>query len=112
MNRRVHDRPERVDRPGRARPCVRYGGAAVSGLYATVNGAVTGQDTATVAVIDNTSRATLISCTINSTSSKNCSNTSGSGAAAPGDYIEVKLTTTGSSCANKRLRVIYEIPIE
>ena len=82
-------------------------GATVSSLYATVNGAVTGKDTATVAVIDNTSGATLLSCTVNSASKDNCSNTGGSGVVAPGDYIEAKVMTTGSSCANRQWRVMF-----
>jgi hypothetical protein len=61
-------------------------------------------------VIDNTSGATLLSCTVNSTSPgrDSCSSSPGaSAAAAPGDYIEVKVMTTGSSCANKQWRVMF-----
>jgi hypothetical protein len=50
-------------------------------------------DTVTVAVIDNTTGATLLSCTVNSTNKNSCSNTSGSCSAAPGDNIEVRPDT-------------------
>jgi hypothetical protein len=83
-------------------------GATASSLYATVNGKVTGTDTASVAVIDNTSGATLLSCTVTSTNKNSCFSKAGeSGAAAPGDYIEVKVMTAGSSCANKQWRVMF-----
>jgi hypothetical protein len=40
------------------------GGATVSDLYADSNASVTGADKTLVAVIDNTSGATLLSCTV------------------------------------------------
>jgi hypothetical protein len=83
-------------------------GAIVSGLYATINGTVTGADTATVTVIDNTTSATLLSCTVNATSKNHCSN---AGPSSPtvngGDYIEVKVTTSGPSCASKQWRISF-----
>jgi hypothetical protein len=82
-------------------------GATVADLYADTNATVTGKDTVLVAVIDNTTGATLLSCTVNSTTRSSCSNTTGSGAAAAGDNIEVKITTTGSSCNSKQWRVRY-----
>jgi hypothetical protein len=62
-------------------------------------------DTVTVAVIDNTTGATLLSCTVNSTNKNSCSNSSGSGSAAAGDNIEVKLTASGPSGNNMLWRV-------
>ena len=82
-------------------------GATVSNLYADTNATVTGSDAVTVAVIDNTTGATLLSCTVNSSTRNNCSNTSGSGSAAPGDNIEVRVTGAGSSCNNKEWRVRF-----
>ena len=83
-------------------------GATVSSLYATVNGTVNAKDTAAVTVIDNTSGTTLLSCTVTSANKNNCSSKAGESAAAlPGDYIEVKVMTTGSSCANKQWRVTF-----
>jgi hypothetical protein len=82
-------------------------GANVSGLYATMDGTVSGKDSATVTVMDNTSGAELLSCEVTSMNKKHCSNTSGSGAAAAGDYIEVKITTSGPSAAGRRGRVMF-----
>ena len=53
-----------------------------------------GTDTVLVAVIDNTTEKTLLSCTVNSTNKSHCSNSSESGSVAAGDNIEVKLTAT------------------
>ena len=66
-----------------------------------------GSDTATVAVIDNTTGAPLISCTVNSTTVSHCASASGSGSAAAGDNIEVKVTATGPSGNNKSWRVRF-----
>jgi len=83
-------------------------GAIVSGLDATINGTVTGADTATVAVIDNTTSTTLLSCTVNATSKNSCWNAGPTSSAVNGgDYIEVKVTTSGSSCANKQWRISF-----
>jgi hypothetical protein len=82
-------------------------GATVTNLYAETNATVTGANTAVVAVIDNTTGGTLLSCMINSTNRNSCSNTSGSGSAAAGDNVEVRLTATGSSGNNKRWRVRF-----
>jgi hypothetical protein len=65
----------------------------VTDLYAESSGTVTANETVLVAVIDNTTGATLLSCTVN-TNMNHCSNTSGSGSAAAGDNIEVKPTAT------------------
>jgi hypothetical protein len=83
------------------------GGATVTNLYADTNAAVTGKDTALVAVVDNTTGATLLSCMINSTNKHSCSNSSESGSAASGDNIEVKVTGPGGSCDNKQWRVRF-----
>jgi hypothetical protein len=64
-------------------------------------------DTALVAVIDNTTGATLLSCTLTSGSPKGCSNTGGTGAAAAGDNIEVKITASGVSGSSKMWRVRF-----
>ena len=82
-------------------------GATVTNLYADTNATLTGKDTALVTVIDNTSGATLLSCTVNATNKSSCFNNSESGYAAPGDNIEVKVTGLGSSCNNKQWRVRF-----
>ena len=69
-------------------------GATVTNLYADSNATVKGSDTALVAVIDNTTGATLLSCKVDSTTVNHCSNTTESGSAAAGDNIEVKVTAT------------------
>jgi hypothetical protein len=82
-------------------------GATVTNLYADTSATLTGTDTVLVAVIDNTTGATLLSCTVNSTTTNHCSNTSGSGSGAAGDNIEVKLTATGSSGNSQPWRVRF-----
>jgi hypothetical protein len=82
-------------------------GATVTNLYADSNAAVSGTDTVLVAVIDNTTGATLLSCTVDSTNKSSCSNSSGSGSAAAGDNVEVKLTATGASGDKKLWRVTF-----
>jgi hypothetical protein len=83
------------------------GGATVSNLYADSNAAVTGTDTVLVAVTDNTTGATLLTCTLTSSSPKSCANASGGGAVAAGDNIEVKITATGMSGTSKMWRVTF-----
>jgi hypothetical protein len=68
---------------------------------------VTGTDTVLVAVIDNTTGATLLSCQVNKTTKSSCFNNGPGGSAAPGDNIEVKVTATGSSGNNKQWRVRF-----
>ena len=69
-------------------------GGRVSNLYAETNAAVSSGDTATVTVIDNTSGATLLSCTVTSTSKGVCSNAATATiAAGPGDRLEVQIMT-------------------
>ena len=82
-------------------------GATVTNLYADSSATVSGTDTVLVAVIDNTTGATLLSCTVNSTNKDSCSNASGSGSAAAGENIEVKLTATGESGNSKLWRVTF-----
>jgi hypothetical protein len=85
------------------------GGATVTNLYADTNTTLSGTETATVAVIDNTIGATLLSCTVTAGRSS-CSNTKESGSAAPGENIEVKVTAPGSRCndrASWRVRFRY-----
>ena len=61
----------------------------------------------TVAVIDNATGATLLSCTVNATSKGSCSNTGSSPPVAPGHRIEVKVTANGSSCNNRAWQVSF-----
>ena len=82
-------------------------GAVVSNLNAETNATLSGKDSATVAVIDNTTGATLLSCTVNSTSKGSCSNTGSSAPVAPGHRIEVKVTANGSSCNNRAWQVSF-----
>jgi hypothetical protein len=82
-------------------------GATVTDLYADSNATVTGSETAFVAVVDNTTGTTLLSCTVNSASKGHCSNASGSGSVAGGDNIEVKVTVNGSSASQWRVRFRY-----
>jgi hypothetical protein len=82
-------------------------GATVTNLYADTNATVTGTDQVRVAVIDNTTSTELLSCTVNSTNINHCENKIGSGSAAAGDNIEVKLTMSGESGVNKRWRVRF-----
>jgi hypothetical protein len=83
------------------------GGAIVTRLYATLGGVVRGKDTATVAVIDNTTAGTLLSCTVTSASKGSCSSSGPSGPVAEGDYIEVKVMTSGPSGADRQWRVSF-----
>jgi Collagen triple helix repeat (20 copies) len=82
-------------------------GATVTNLYADSNANVSGSDSVLVAVIDNTSGATLLSCTVTKASKSSCSNSSGSGSVAAGDNVEVKITASGSSGNNKQWRVRF-----
>src|SRR6202022_3002249 len=82
-------------------------GATVSNLYVDSNASLNGSDTVLVAVIDNTTGATLLSCTATKASKGSCSNTGSSGPVAPGENIEVKVTATGSSGNNKQWRVRF-----
>jgi len=75
-------------------------GATVTNLYADTNTTLSGTETATVTVIDDTTGATLISCTVTAGKSS-CSNSKESGSAAPGDNIEVKVTAAGSRCNDR-----------
>ena len=60
-----------------------------------------------LAVIDNTTGATLLSCTVTSTSKGSCSNASRSGSAAPGDKVEVGVTATGLGGNNRQWQVRF-----
>jgi hypothetical protein len=82
-------------------------GAVVSNLNAETNATLSGKDSATVTVIDNTTGATLLSCTVNSASKGSCSNTGSSPLVAPGHRIEVKVTANGSSCNNRAWQVSF-----
>jgi hypothetical protein len=82
-------------------------GATVTNLYADTNAAVSAGDVAEVEVIDNTTGAPLLSCTVNSTNKNNCSNASGSGSVLAGENIEVRLSAKGASAENKLWRVRF-----
>jgi hypothetical protein len=60
-----------------------------------------------VAVIDNTTGATLLSCTVNATTRNTCSAPGGTTAASPGDNLEVRVTTSGLSPFYKDWRVTF-----
>jgi hypothetical protein len=81
-------------------------GATVTALYADTNATLGGTETAVVAVIDNTTGATLLSCTVTSASKGSCLSTASNPAAA-GSNIEVKITTSGSGCSDKAWRVRF-----
>lgn len=82
-------------------------GAIVTSLYANTNATLSSQESVLVSVIDNTTGATLLSCTVTSTSDRSCSNAKGSGSAAPGENIGVKVTSSGSKGYNKAWRVRF-----
>jgi hypothetical protein len=82
-------------------------GEIVNNLYADTNATFSSKEGALVSVIDNTTGATLLSCTVTSTSNRSCSNAKESGSAAPGDNVEVKITASGSSCNGKAWRVRF-----
>jgi hypothetical protein len=72
-------------------------GAIVSNLYADSNATLKGSETVVVAVIDITTEATLLSCTVSSTTKSWCSNTGSGPAAAPGDNLIVKVTASNTA---------------
>jgi len=82
-------------------------GETVTNLYADTNATLSSKESALVSVIDNTTGATLVSCTVTSSSNHSCSNAKESGSAAPGDNIEVKVTGSGSACNDKAWRVRF-----
>ncbi len=82
-------------------------GATATDLYADSNATVSGSETVLVAVVDNTTGTTLLSCIVNSASKGHCSNASGSGSAAAGDNIEVKVTVNGTGANNSQWRVRF-----
>jgi YVTN family beta-propeller protein len=82
-------------------------GASVSSLAATMSATVTGSDTAVVEVIDNTTGALLVSCTVNSTTVNECTNNTSTGTAAALNKLEVRITTTGMSAAGKKWEVTF-----
>jgi hypothetical protein len=82
-------------------------GATVTNLYADTSASVSGADIAEVEVIDNTTGAPLLSCTVNSTNKNNCSNASGAGSVLAGENIEVRVSAKGISAENKLWRVRF-----
>jgi hypothetical protein len=83
------------------------GGETIANLFATTSATLGSKESALVSVIDNTTGVTLLSCTVSSASKGACSNSSGSGTAAPGDYVEVKLTGIGSRWCPGQWRVTF-----
>jgi hypothetical protein len=83
------------------------GGETITDLYATTSASLGGKESVLVSVIDNTSGVTLLSCTVTSASKGACSNATGSGTAAPGDYLGVKLTGIGSRWCPGQWRVTF-----
>ena len=83
------------------------GGETITNLYATTNASLGSKESVLVSVIDNSSGQTLLSCTVSSASKGACSPASGSGTAAPGDYLEVKLTGIGSRWCPGQWRVTF-----
>jgi hypothetical protein len=82
-------------------------GETITNLYATTGATLGGKESVLVSVIDNSSGVTLLSCTVTSASKGSCSNASGSATAAPGDYLEVKLTGIGSRWCPGQWRVTF-----
>ena len=82
-------------------------GETITNLFATTNATLGSKESVLVSVIDNTTGITLLSCTVSSASQGACSNASGSGTAAPGDYVEVKLTGIGSRWRPGQWRVTF-----
>lgn len=83
-------------------------GAVVTNLYADTNTTLSKEE-ATVAVIDNTTGITLLSCKV-ATGQSSCSNATEHGSAAPGDNIEVQVTAPGPRCNGRaawRVRFRY-----
>jgi len=70
-------------------------GEKIADLNATTSANLGSKASVLVSVIDNTTGATLLYCTVSATSNGACSNTSGSGTAGPGDYIEVEISGSG-----------------
>jgi hypothetical protein len=83
------------------------GGEKTTNLYATTSSSLGSKESVLVSVIDNTSGVTLLSCTVTSASKGACSNASGSGTTAPGDYVEVKLTGIGARWCPGQWRVTF-----
>jgi hypothetical protein len=82
-------------------------GATVTDLYADTNAAPGSKESVLVSVIDNTTGATLLSCTVTSTSDHSCSNAGESGSAPPGDNIEVKVAASGVGSNDREWRVRF-----
>jgi hypothetical protein len=70
------------------------GGGTVSNIEALIETPVTGAQTWTIEVVDNTTGSSLLSCTINTTTSLSASacRSTGSAAVAAGHYLEVRST--------------------
>ena len=84
-------------------------GATVSNLEATTDTALTGTNSYTVDVIDNTTGSAVLSCTINATTSfstTTCRST-GSATVTAGHYLEVKITKSSGAPPDAAWRVSF-----
>jgi hypothetical protein len=79
----------------------------VSNLQVDTNATLSGTETAVVAVINNTTGATLLSCTVEKVSKSTCTNGATGGTAGAASNIEVKVTTSGLLDNNKQWRVRF-----
>ena len=70
-------------------------GEKITDLTASTSANLQSKASVVVSVIDNTTGTTLLSCSVITTSNGGCSNSTGSGTAGPGDYIEVKISGSG-----------------
>jgi hypothetical protein len=82
-------------------------GEKVTDLTATTSASLASKASVLVSVIDNTTGSTLLSCTVTAASSSGCSNISGSGTAAPGDYVEVQISGSGPHWYYGQWRVTF-----
>ncbi len=83
------------------------GGETITDLNATTSANLGSKASVLVSVIDNTTGTNLLSCTVTTTSDGGCSNSSGSGTAAPGDYIEVEISGNGPHWYHGQWRVTF-----
>lgn len=83
-------------------------GAVVSNMYAETSVPLSGTETAAVEVIDNTTGATLLTCTITASSNGVCSNTGSSVFVGAGNKLEVKVTNNAVSANTDAWNVVVD----
>jgi hypothetical protein len=81
------------------------GGGTVTNLVATVDVAPGGAATHTVAVMNNTTGAVLLSCVMTGTQTS-CQNT-GSAAVSAGQYLQVRVSNAGGAANNHSFRATF-----